>query len=100
MRGRFLATAAGRLVLEQLPGLLSREPPVDLGPLLVGLPVPGLGFPLQRCQIRDPPRAQTLPREHAEFDLCLIEPTSVFRRVVHGEPTPEIPALLLAEAMG
>jgi hypothetical protein len=41
-----------------------------------------------------------LPREHAEFDLCLIEPTSVFRRVVHGETTPEIPALLLAEAMG
>jgi hypothetical protein len=34
-----------------------------------------------------------LPREQAEFDLCLIEPTSVFRRVVHAEPIPEIPAL-------
>ena len=98
--GRLLATAAGRLVLEHLPGLLSREPPVDLGPFLIGLPVPGLGFPLQRCQIRNPPRAQTLPREHAEFDLRLIEPTSVFRRVVHAEPIPDIPALLLAEAIG
>src|ERR1035437_9309524 len=83
--GRLLATAAGRLVLEHVPGLLSREPPVDLGPFLIGLPVPGLGFPLQRCQIRNPPRAQTLPREHAEFDPRLIEPTSVFRRVVHAE---------------
>ena len=86
--------------MEQLPGFLSREPPVDLGPLLVGLPVPGLGFPLQRLQIRNPSRAQTLPRVEAEFDLCLIEPTSVFRRVVYGEPVPDVSALLLAEIVG
>src|ERR1035437_2844006 len=98
--GRCLAPAAGRLVLEHLPSLLSREPPVDLGPFLVGLPLPCLGFPLQRRQIRNPPRAQTLPREHAEFDLRLIEPTPVFRRVVHAEPIPDIPALLLAAAVG
>src|SRR5471032_1940760 len=55
--GRCLAPAAGRFVLEHLPGLLSREPPVDLGPFLIGLPVPSPGFPLQRCQIRNPSRA-------------------------------------------
>ena len=91
--------AAGRLVLEYLPGLLSREPPVDLGPLPIGLPVPDLGFPLQRLQIRNPPRSQTLPRVEAEFDLCLIEPTSVFRRVVYAEPVPDVSTLLLAEVV-
>ena len=98
--GGSLAPAAGRLVLEQLPGLLSREPPVDPGPLLVGPPVPGLGLPLQRFQIRNPSRAQTLPRVQAEFDLRLIEPTSVFRCVVDAEQVPDIPALLLAEMVG
>ena len=97
---RGLLSAAGRLVPEQMPGLLSREPPVDLGPLVVGLPVPGLGFPLQRTQIRNSSRAQTLPRVEAEFDLRLIEPTSVFWRVVHAEPVPDIPTLLLAEVVG
>jgi hypothetical protein len=41
-----------------------------------------------------------LPREHAEFDLRLIEPTSVFRRVVHAKPIRDTSALLLAEAIG
>lgn len=95
-----LPMAVGGLVTEQLPGLLSREPPVDLGPLLVGLPVPGLGFPLQCLQIRNSSRAQTLPRVEAELDLRLIEPTSVFWRVVHPEPVPDSTTLLLAEVVG
>src|ERR1019366_5841549 len=85
---------------EQLPGLLSREPPVDPGPFPVGLSVPGLGFPLQRFQIRNPSLAQTLPRVQAEFNLCLIEPTSVLRGVMHAEPIPDVPTRLLAEVVG
>jgi hypothetical protein len=80
--------------------MLSREPPVDLGPFPVGFAIPSLGFPLKRCQIRNPARAQTLPRVQAEFDLCLIEPTAVYRRVMHAEPTPDISTPLLAEVVG
>jgi hypothetical protein len=84
-----------------LSGLLPREPPVDLRPLLVGPTVPSLGFPLQLCQIGNPARAQTLPREQqAEFDFRLIEPASVFWGVVHGEPVPNVSALLVAEVIG
>ncbi len=92
--------AAGWLVLEHLSGLLPREAPVDLRPLLVGLAVPSLGFPLQFSQIWNPARAQTLPREQAEFDLRLIEPASVLRGVVYGQPIPNLSALLIAEAVG
>ena len=42
----------GAVVLEHLSGLLSREPPVDLRPALVGPTIPSLGLPLQLSQIR------------------------------------------------
>jgi len=91
---------AGRFVLEHLASLLPREPPVDLRPLLVGPPVPSLGLPLQPSQIRNPAFAQALPRVEAEFDFRLIEPASVFGGVVHGEPVPNVSALVLAEVIG
>jgi hypothetical protein len=81
-------TAAGFLVLEQLADLPPRKTPVDLGPLLVGFPVPGSGFPLQLPQIRQAPGSQTLPRKQVEFDLRLIELTSVFRGLVDRQPIP------------
>ena len=36
--------------------------------------------------------SQTLPREDAYFDFRLIEPTAVDRRVVNGEPVPDLAA--------
>ena len=74
--GRSVAVAE-RFVLEYLSGLLPREPPVDLRPLLVGPTVPGLGFVPQLLQIRNSPFSQTLPRVQAEFDFRLIEPSAV-----------------------
>src|ERR1039457_1212683 len=68
------APVSGWCVLEHLPRLLPSELPVDLRPLLVGRTVPSRGFPLQHVQTRNPARAQTLSREEAEFDFCLIEP--------------------------
>ena len=59
--GQLLLAASPRwFVLEVLPGFLACVPPVDLGPFLVGLVVPGLGFPLQLSQVWNPPRAQAL----------------------------------------
>ena len=94
------AVVARRFVLEHLSGLLPREPPVDLRPALVGPTIPSLGLPLQLSQIRNPAFTQTLTRVQAEFDFRLIEPASVFGGVVHGEPVPNVSALLLAEVIG
>ena len=91
------AVVARRFVLEHLSGLLPREPPVDLRPALVGPTIPSLGLPLQLSQIRNPAFTQTLTRVQAEFDFRLIEPASVFWGVVHGEPVPNVSALLPAE---
>src|SRR5438034_9266654 len=94
------AVVARRFVLEHLSGLLPREPPVDLRPALVGPTIPSLGLPLQLSQIRNPAFTQTLTRVQAEFDFRSIEPASVFWGVVHGEPVPNVSALLPAEVIG
>src|SRR5579862_5005841 len=89
------AAAVGLLVFEQLSRLFTREPPVDLRPFPAGRAVPSLGFLLQLRQIRNPPRAQTLPRVEAEFYLRLVEPAFVFGSVMDLQPIPKIAALLL-----
>lgn len=57
-------------------------------------------FPLQCRQIRDSPSPETLPREQSDFDLSLIEPASVSRRVVYREAVPDLIADLLTEQFG
>src|SRR5258706_2884458 len=91
------AAGPGLLIAEQLSGLFARDPPVDLGPLLVGLAVPSFDFPLQLSQIRNPPASQTLPRDKTKFDFRLIEPTPVLGSVMDGKPIPERSALFFAE---
>jgi len=102
LRGVVSVSAAGfgLAVFEQLSRFFTCEPPVDLRPFPVGRAIPGLGFLLQLRQIRDPARAQTLPRVHAEFDLRLVEPASVFGSVMDLQPIPKIAALFLAEVAG
>src|SRR5260370_38181780 len=94
------ATVAGRFVLEYLAGLFPCESPVDLRPLLVGPTVPSLGFSPHLFQIRNPAFAQTLARVWAKFDFRFIEPAPVFWGEVHGEPVPNVSALLLANVIG
>jgi len=72
------------------------EPPIDLYLLAVDPAVPGSRFAAQRRQVRDAPLAQTLPREQADLDLRLIQPTAMGRRVVRSETVPDLAAELLA----
>src|SRR5260370_1452948 len=55
----------------------------------VHAPVPGFRLLAQSFEIREPPTPQALPREDPDFDLCLIEPTSVSGRVMDGESIPD-----------
>jgi hypothetical protein len=41
--------------------------------------------------------AETLPGEDTDFDFRLVEPTSMFGRVVNGESVPDLTADLRAE---
>ena len=84
------AAAVGLLVFKQLSRLLTREPPVDLGPFLVGPAVPSLGFLLQLRQIRNSPCTQTLPSVQAQFDLRLVETASMLGSVMDLQPIPKI----------
>jgi len=54
---------------------------------------------VSRFSIPSPESAacQTLPRVHTEFDFRLVEPASVFRSVVNGEPIPNLAAFRFAE---
>jgi hypothetical protein len=58
-----------------------REVPVDSGLTLIHSAVRGLDLAAQRFQIGDSSFAETLPREDANFDLRLIEPTAVVQLV-------------------
>ena len=86
-------------VAELLACLSAGKPPVDSDPITVHSPAPGSGFPPQVAERRDSSRTQALPGEEADFDLCLIEPASVCRRVVDGEPVPQPASRLLAEPL-
>ena len=96
---RLLASVVRIWITKHLSGFLTCESPVDLRPFLMGCARPTLGFPLQDLQIRNPPLAQALSRVQAELDLSLVEPASVFGRVVNGEPIPKISAFLLTEVI-
>jgi hypothetical protein len=73
---------------------------VDLGAGAIHPTIPGSAFPAQSLEVRDSPGAEALPREHADFDFGLIEPTSVNGRVVNGESVPDLAADLLAKEIG
>ena len=64
------------------------ELPGDLDTITIHPAIPGLRFATQGFEIGDSPITQTLPREDPDFDLRLIEPTSVCGRVVDGEAVP------------
>ena len=74
--------------------------PVDLDPVAVHASVPSAAFTAQRLKIRVSSLPQTLPREKADFDLRLIEPTSMGWRVVDSETIPNLAAEIRAVKVG
>ena len=84
-------------IAELVPGGSAVELPVDSGVAAVDVPIPGTDFPAQFFQVGDSPGARTLPRQEADLDFGLIQPASVFWRVVNGESIPDFAADLLAE---
>ena len=75
-------------VAELAAGCLAVELPFDLDPSAIHPAIPESSFPTQILEVRDSSGTQALPREDAYFDFSLIEPASVSRRVVNGEPVP------------
>ena len=51
-------------------------------------------------QVRDSAPAEALPREQADFDFRLVEPTSVLRGEVNREAIPNLAAHLHSEGVG
>jgi|ERR1035437_4397609 hypothetical protein len=68
-------------VAEFTTGGCAVELPVDLDTVAIHPPVPGFRLLTQSLEIGNAPTPQTLPREDPDFDLRLIEPTSVSWRV-------------------
>src|ERR1039457_3030797 len=87
------------LVFELLSGLLAIECPIDRDAISVGSPVPGAGFRPENPDLAESALPQTLLGKEADLQFRLIQPTSVYRRVVNGEPIPQRPTLFLAEAV-
>ena len=64
------------------------EFPGDLDAIAVHPAIPGATLTAKRLEVWDSPITETLPREEADFDLRLIEPTSMCWGVVNGEAVP------------
>src|ERR1022692_3210000 len=87
------------LVFKLLSGFLAIECPIDRDASSVGSPVPGAGFRPENPDLAESALPQTLLGKEADLQFRLIQPTSVYRRVVNGEPIPPRPTLFLAEAV-
>jgi len=69
--------------------LLSRELPSNRDVTAVHASIPGFGLTAQRDDILDPSFSEALAAEQADLTLNLIQPTSMFRRVMHGKACPQ-----------
>jgi hypothetical protein len=78
-------------------GVTAGEFPVDGDPITIDSPIPGLALCLENTKTRNPPLAQTLAGEQADFDFRLVEPTGVLGRVVNGEAFPQSGTTLRSE---
>ena len=83
-----------------MASVLAAESPVDLDPIAIDLPVPGVCLPLKQDQSGDSAFSETLPGKETDFDFGLVQPTPVFGCVVNRETVPEIGALFLTEVVG
>ena len=76
------------------------ELPIDFDVSAVRAAIPRAAFLAERGQIGDSALAEALPGKQTDLDFRLVEPASVFGRVVYGEPIPEGAAPLLAIEAG
>src|SRR5271167_2480743 len=81
-----------------MPSLLASKLPLDRDVVTIHTTAPGVSLYPQRSPISDPAVAQTLPRKQTDRDLGLVQPTAVFRGVVHPKPIPQPASGLLAKA--
>lgn len=58
---------------------------------------PGAAPPSKRLEVRDSPTSEVLPREEANLDFRLVEPTSVSGGEVNREAVPDLIAHLHSE---
>jgi len=82
-----------RFVTKLVASSLAIELPGNLDVITIHSAIPGLRFPAQSLEIGDSSLAQTWPREDPDFDLRLIKPTSMGRRVMDGEAAPNFGAI-------
>ena len=76
------------------------ELPIDEHAGAVGPAIPRAALAAQRRQIRNSALAEALPGKQPDLDFRLVQPASVFGRVVHGEPIPKGSAPWLAVTIG
>ena len=65
----------------------------------VHLPGPGSGFAPQVAERGDSSLTEALAAEQADLDLHLIQPASVFGRVMYREPVPQPAAVFFPEPL-
>ena len=82
------------LVTKLAPSSLAIELLGNLDAITIHSAIPGPRFRAQSLEIGDSLLAQTWPREDPDFDLRLIKPTSMGRRVMDGEAAPNFGAIL------
>jgi hypothetical protein len=59
--------------------------------------IPRPDFSAQGFQIGDPPASGALPRQDADLDLNVVEPTPVSRRIVNRKSAPDLAAEIFSE---
>ena len=72
---------------------------MDLDFIAVGAAIPGLGLASQCGDIPNPSLSKALATEDANLNFSLVEPTSMFRRVVNGKTIPQPSSRRFAEAI-
>ena len=68
--------------------LFSGELPLDFDSVAIGATVPRFRLAAQRGDVPNPASCQALAAEETDRYLGLIQPTSVFGRVMNGETFP------------
>jgi hypothetical protein len=77
--------------------LFARKAPLDRDTVAIDTTVPRPSFLPQGNSIANAALAQALPREEADGNFGLVQPTAVFGSVVHGKPIPQPIACLYPE---
>jgi len=87
------------LVAKLAAGCPTVELPVDLDLIAVHTAVPGATLTAKCLEVWKSPIAEALPREQANLDLRLVEPTGVFWGVVNGKAIPDLGAHVGSEGI-